>query len=81
MSASSRGAVIRIARRNIARSRWRSLLVTLLVMLPVAAMVGAATVVDAITPTADRSVTHQMGRADLLVYPVGSGASLEERSR
>jgi len=77
MSASSRGAVIRIARRDIGRNRWRSLLVVLLVMLPVAGMVAAGAILQTITPTAERSVTHQMGQADLLVYPTGAGSTLE----
>ena len=75
MKATSSRAVVRIARRNIGRSRWRSLLISLLVMLPVAAMLGAATIVQTVTPTPERSVTHQMGEADLLVYPAGSGAT------
>ena len=75
MKATSTRAVVRIARRNIGRSRWRSLLISLLVMLPVAAMLGAATIVQTVTPTPERSVTHQMGEADLLVYPAGSGAT------
>jgi putative ABC transport system permease protein len=77
VNATSTRAVIRIARRNIARSRWRSLLVSLLVMLPVAAMVCAATVVQTVTPTPERSVTHQMGAADLLVYPGVTGATTD----
>ncbi len=75
MNATSTRAVVRIARRNIGRSRWRSLLISLLVMLPVAAMLGAATIVQTVTPTPERSVTHQMGEADLLVYSAGSGAT------
>ena len=75
MNATSTRAVVRIARRNIGRSRWRSLLISLLVMLPVASMLGAATIVQTVTPTPERSVTHQMGEADLLVYPAGSGAT------
>jgi len=77
VSASSRGAVIRIARRDILRSRWRSLLVVLLVMLPVAGMVAAGAILQTITPTAERTVTHQMGRADLLVHPAAADATLE----
>jgi len=76
VSASSRAAVVRIARRDILRSRWRSLLVVLLVMLPVAAMVGAMAVLQAITPTPDRSVTRQMGEAGLIVYPSGDEGTL-----
>ena len=78
MSASGRGAVVRIARRNILRSRFRSLLVVLLVMLPVAGMVAAGAILQTVTPTAERSVTRQMGRADLLVYPASADASLAQ---
>src|SRR5215212_8313280 len=62
-------AVFRIARRNVARSRWRSLLVIVLILLPVGGMVGLATVMKTVTPTPERSATHRMGQADLLVYP------------
>ena len=74
--------ILRVARRNIGRNRWRSLLVVALVTLPVAAMVGAATVLDTITPAAERSVTHRMGQADLLASPASSeatAAALEAR--
>ena len=77
MSASSSRAILRIARRNILQSRWRSLLVAFLVMLPVAAMVGASSVLQAATPTAERTVTHRLGTADLLVAPNGAGATIE----
>ena len=69
--------MVRIARRDILRSPWRSLLVVLLVMLPVAGMVAAGAILQTITPTAERTVTHQMGRADLLVHPVAADASFE----
>lgn len=42
----------------------------LLVMLPVAGMVTAGAILQTVTPTATRVVTHQMGRADLIVHPV-----------
>ena len=77
MNASSTRAILRIARRDIVRSRWRSLLVTLLVMLPVTAMVGASTILQTVTPTAGRDVIHRMGSADLLAFPVGPGATLD----
>lgn len=75
MNPMSSRAIFRIARRNVGRSRWRSLLISLLVMLPVAAMVGAATVLQTVMPTPERSVTHQMGQADLLVSPNASEAT------
>jgi putative ABC transport system permease protein len=65
--------LLRIGRQSILRSRWRSLLIVLLILVPVAGMVGLATVINTITPTADRSATDQMGQADLLVYPSGPG--------
>lgn len=68
-------AILRIARRGIGRSRWRSALVAVLILLPVAAMVGATAVLVAITPTAEQSATHQMGRADIIVNPSSEGAT------
>jgi putative ABC transport system permease protein len=59
-------AIGRIAWRDIARHRLRSLLVTLLVLLPVAAMVGGIAIYRTITPTPDRSDLATFGRADLI---------------
>jgi putative ABC transport system permease protein len=70
------GALLRIGRRNIGRSRWRSLLVVVLVLLPVSAMVAATTIMQTVTPSAERIATHAYGAADLLVYE-GPGGSLE----
>jgi putative ABC transport system permease protein len=73
--------LLRIGRQSILRSRWRSLLIVLLILVPVAGMVGLATVLKTITPTAERSATDQMGQADLLVYPSepgGDEAALRE---
>lgn len=74
-------ALLRIGWRNARRSPWRSLLVAVLILLPVAAMVGASAVLKTSNPTPDRLVTHRMGRADLEVYagPGGSGALLRSR--
>ena len=74
MSASGRGAVVRIARRDILRSPWRSVLVVLPVMLPVAGMVAAGAIFQTITPTAERTVAHPIGRADPLVQPAAADA-------
>lgn len=72
MNASTTRALLRIGRRNVARSRWRSALVVVLILLPVAGMVGLATVLATSTPSPERVATHRMGQADLLVY-LGEG--------
>lgn len=77
MKATSVSAVLRISRRNIGRHRWRSALVVLLVLLPVAGMVGGLTYLRTTIPTAEERATAAMGRADALVYPNRSGASAE----
>lgn len=80
MNASSAGALLRIGRRNVARSRWRSLLVIGLVLLPVAGMVAAGTIMKTVTPTPERAATERMGVADLLVNPgVGGSPQLLQR--
>ena len=75
MRRSSSRVVLRIARRNVLRDRWRSALIVGLVLLPVAAMVGATTILQTTMPSAERSVTHQMGEADLLAYPIQGEAT------
>ena len=75
MNGAGSRALLRLARRSIGRSRWRSLLIGILILLPVAAMVGATAVMVAVTPTAEQSATHQMGEADAIVYLSGEGAS------
>ncbi len=62
-------AVLRIARRNVARARWRSLLIVLLVLLPVTGMAAAVTILRTTTPTPEARATNAMGRADLFVRP------------
>jgi putative ABC transport system permease protein len=65
--------LLRIGRRSILRSRSRSLLIVLLILVPVAGMVGLATIMKTITPTAERIAIDEMGQADLLVYPGPGG--------
>jgi putative ABC transport system permease protein len=77
MNGAGTRALLRIARRNIGRSRWRSALVAVLIGLPVAAVVGATAVMIAVTPTFEESATNQMGRADLLAFP-GEGFTAAE---
>jgi putative ABC transport system permease protein len=80
VTGSTAALLVRIGWRSILRSRWRSLLIVVLILVPVAGMVGLATVMKTITPTAERSATDQMGQADLLVYPGPGGdeAALRE---
>ena len=68
MNLSAVRATSRIARRNIARHRGRSVLIALLVLLPVAGMVAAIAILRTTTPTRDQFDTSRLGRADLLAY-------------
>src|SRR5712671_6673782 len=74
MNGGASRALIRIARRSAGRSRWRSLLIVVLVLLPVAGMAGAATVLQTVTPAPERQVVGRMGQADLLMS-LGSGGT------
>ena len=73
MTSSTAALLLRIGRRSILRARWRSLLIVVLILVPVAGMVCLATVITTITPTPERSATDEMGQADLLVYPGRGG--------
>lgn len=68
---------LRLGMRSVRRSRWRSALVALLIALPVAAMAGSTAILDTITPTPERIATETMGRADLLVQPLGEDATVD----
>ncbi|HEV2005595.1 MAG TPA: ABC transporter permease, partial [Candidatus Limnocylindrales bacterium] len=81
MNTSSARALLRIGRRNVARSRWRSALVVVLILLPVAGMVGTATLLKTSTPSPERVATHRMGTADLLVSPGEGGNEQALRSK
>lgn len=81
MSVASLRATSRIAQRSAARSKWRSALISVLILLPVAAMVAATTITATVTPTPERSATHRMGTADLLVFPSAAGATAEQLRR
>lgn len=71
---SATGAIIRLARRDVARSPWRSLLVGLLILLPVMGMAWGITILATVMPNAEARDTHQMGAADLIVEPGSSAA-------
>ena len=73
-------ALLTLARRNVARSRWRSLLIAILVLLPVAGMVALATVLKTVTPSAEASAIHRMGTADFEVYPGPDGSEARLRT-
>lgn len=68
MNLSATRAATRIARRNIARHRGRSVLIALLILLPVAGMVAAIAILRTTTPTREQFDTSRLGRADLLAY-------------
>jgi putative ABC transport system permease protein len=78
MNLSASRAILRIARRNVARSRWRSALIALLVLLPVTGMSAAITILRTTTPTPEARATNAMGIADLLVSRRTSLASAED---
>ena len=66
MSFSATRALVRVGRRNIGRHRGRSVLITLLVLLPVAAMVAAISIFQTMEPTSDEIEVARMGRADMI---------------
>ena len=78
MNLSAGRAVLRISRRNVARAKWRSALIVVLVMLPVTGMVGAVTLLRTTTQTPEARAVSAMGRADLLVYPGSRDASTQD---
>jgi putative ABC transport system permease protein len=63
-------ALARVARRDIARHRARSVLVASLILLPVAAMVAGISIFRTTQPTVEAGVIARMGRADLLAMGV-----------
>ncbi|HET7182779.1 MAG TPA: FtsX-like permease family protein [Candidatus Limnocylindrales bacterium] len=71
---SAAGALLRVSRRDVRRSPWRSLLVGLLILLPVMGMAWGITILATVLPSADARDTHQMGAADLLVQAGSSEA-------
>jgi putative ABC transport system permease protein len=77
MNLSAAGALLRLARRSVRRSLWRSSLVVILIALPVAGMVGFAALADAAQPTPDEAATNLMGRADVLLQPAEPSATNE----
>jgi len=60
-------ALSRIELRQLARHRGRSLLILLAVAVPVAAVVGASTIVAIVEPTSAERAAQAMGRAELKI--------------
>lgn len=77
---SSYRVALRLARRDIARHKARSLLIILLIMVPVAAMTGAATLYKSTQPTPAEIVSRELGntQARFSVLPVPSADSLQD---
>ncbi|OZB83175.1 FtsX-like permease family protein, partial [Microbacterium sp. 13-71-7] len=63
-------ADLRLARRQVLRTKASSVLVALLVALPVAALFGAAVFLESRTATADEAVTLRLGHAQSLLVPI-----------
>lgn len=70
MSMSAIRALVRVAGRDVARHRARSVLVILLVLLPVAAMVAAISIYRTTQPTQAAEDVARMGVADLIAVGV-----------
>lgn len=64
-------AVLRIARRDALRARWRSALVVALVALPIAAVTGGDIFLRTIDPEADVRLSRTLGKADARYEVVG----------
>lgn len=71
MTGSAIRALARLAWRDVARHRGRSLLVTALVLLPVAAMVAGISIYRTTQPTREAEDVARMGQADLIAIGVG----------
>jgi putative ABC transport system permease protein len=71
---------VRMARRDIRRHRARSLLIILLIMLPVAAMSGALTLVESTQETAAERVQYQLGntQARFRPMPMANGVMVQD---
>jgi len=77
---SSHRVALRLARRDIARHKGRSLLIILLIMLPVAGMTGAATLYQSSQRTPGEIVDYELGatQARFSALPVPNSDSLQD---
>jgi putative ABC transport system permease protein len=71
---------VRMARRDIHRHKGRSLLIVLLIMMPVAAMTGALTLVQSTQETAAEHVQYQLGntQARFRPMPMANGVMVQD---
>ncbi|KQQ99056.1 hypothetical protein ASF72_18045 [Arthrobacter sp. Leaf141] len=71
---------LRMARRDIRRHRGRSVLIVLLILLPVAAMTGAATLNQSLHRTPDETVRYELGgmQARFSTLPAPNGDSVQD---
>ncbi|MEO8281952.1 MAG: FtsX-like permease family protein [Pseudarthrobacter sp.] len=71
---------VRMARRDIRRHKGRSLLIILLILLPVAAMTGALTLVESSQETAAERVQYQLGdtQARYRAMPMPNGSMVQD---
>ena len=60
---------VRLARREMGRRPWRTVLVLLMVLVPTAAMTAAATFVRTSERTPEDRLASELGRADLTAHP------------
>jgi len=79
---SSHRLALRLAGRDIARHKGRSLLIILLIMLPVAGLTGAATLYQSSQRTPGETVRYELGntQARFSVLPVPSADSIQDPS-
>lgn len=72
------GALLRLARRDARRHPGRAMLVVLLVALPVAGLVAAATLTLTVRPSATELAQADLGAADVAAYQTtADGAAVE----
>lgn len=64
-------ALLRVARRSLARDRWRSVLIVVLIGLPVMGITTAALLLETALPTPAERATARLGVADLRLTPLG----------
>ncbi|MBX3031366.1 MAG: FtsX-like permease family protein [Chloroflexi bacterium] len=70
-------ALLRIARRSLARDRWRTALIAVLIGLPVMGITTAALLLETALPTPNERATARMGVADLRLTPLGANRRAE----